>query len=248
MQSPKVPTTTVSDDADGPRRSVAATALRIGLMLALLTGAYAFLHYTPWGQNIGTKDFQSFDAWLSGFGQWGWLAFVAAGGALVAMGFPRLAMSFIAGAIYGAGMGTVLAQLATTLAAVPAFFYTRFVGRSLIMRRAGRRRQALDAVVRRHGFMVVLLIRLCPVGNTFLTNMLLGVTSVPFWTYLAASFIGFLPLTFTLALMGKGLAYGGLRLWVGCGLFLGFSVFFVWYSRRSALARDVVAIFRTPRE
>ena len=31
------------------------------------------------------------------------------------------------------------------------------------------------------------------------------------------------------------------------GLFLVFSVFFVWYSRRSALARDVVAIFRTPR-
>jgi uncharacterized membrane protein YdjX (TVP38/TMEM64 family) len=183
--------------------------------------------------------------WLDQWGRWSWLIFVMAGTALLSAGFPRLLLSVIAGAMFGVILGTVLAEAVTTISAIPAFYYTYFLGRDMVARRLGGRLQKFNGLLERHGFMVMLLIRLCPVGNAFITNCLAGMSAIRFGSYLAASAIGFLPMTFIFVLLGGGFAaHFQLRLWCSAGLLLGFSLFFIWYFRHSTLAREVMEIVR----
>jgi len=91
---------------------------------------------------------------------------------------------------------------------------------------------------------VVMLIRLCPVGSNFLTNYLAGVTAIPFWTFLTASFLGYLPQSFIFALLGSGFAdHPKLRLWGGAML-AAFSLSFIWYFRRSKEGAKILAAMR----
>jgi uncharacterized membrane protein YdjX (TVP38/TMEM64 family) len=164
---------------------------------------------------------------------------------LVSIGFPRIVLSAVGGAMFGVVLGTLWSQVAMTLAILAPFLYSRHLGRELVARRMGRRLQRFDDLLGQHGFMVVLLIRLCPVGNNFLTNYLAGVTAIPLGTFLAASFVGYLPESFIFALLGSGLAdHPQLRLWGGALLLAVFSLFFIWYFRRSKEGAKILAAMR----
>jgi uncharacterized membrane protein YdjX (TVP38/TMEM64 family) len=63
---------------------------------------------------------------------------------------------------------------------------------------------------------------------------------VPFGTFLAASFLGFLPQSFLFALMGSGFAGSlDLRLWGGLALLLLFSLLFTWGFSRSRFGGSI---------
>jgi uncharacterized membrane protein YdjX (TVP38/TMEM64 family) len=49
------------------------------------------------------------------------------------------------------------------------------------------------------------LIRLLPVGNNLITNLLAGVSSAPLVSFLAGSLIGYLPQTVIFVLLGSGI-------------------------------------------
>jgi uncharacterized membrane protein YdjX (TVP38/TMEM64 family) len=57
--------------------------------------------------------------WLSRQGGWAWLAYVAAGIGLVSIGFPRIVLSALGGAMFGVALGTLWSQVAMTLAIIP---------------------------------------------------------------------------------------------------------------------------------
>lgn len=225
----------------------AADIIRVLLMAAFIIGAFWLLRATPWGQKITKGDYLRH--LISQGGGWSWAIFTLLGTALVSIGLPRILMALLAGVMFGVLEGTVLAQIVATLAATPAFFYTHFLGRDLFVRKMGGRVRQFDELLKTDGFAAILLLRLCPVGNAFLTNCLAGVSSIPFQTYLSASFIGFLPQTFLYALLGALLgststAHSPLKMGFTIGLFVVFSLFFLWYVKHSKLAREVVRILR----
>ena len=224
-----------------PARSALGDVWRVLLLAGFLVLSTWLLTLTPWSRSA-TSEMQQ---WLSRQGGWAWLAYVAAGIGLVSIGFPRIVLSALGGAMFGVALGTLWSQVAMTLAIIPPFLYSRHLGRELVARRMGRRLQRFDDLLGQHGFMVVLLIRLCPVGNNFLTNYLAGVTAIPLRTFLAASFVGYLPESFIFALLGSGLAdHPQLRLWGGAVLFAAFSLFFIWYFRRSKEGAKILAAMR----
>jgi uncharacterized membrane protein YdjX (TVP38/TMEM64 family) len=199
----------------------------------------------PWSQGKTSDKVAHLQQWLAQWGGWPWLAFAVVGTGLVSIGFPRIVLSAVGGAMFGVVLGTLWSQVAMTLAILAPFLYSRHLGRELVARRMGRRLQRFDDLLGQHGFMVVLLIRLCPVGNNFLTNYLAGVTVIPLGTFLAASFVGYLPESFIFALLGSGLAdHPQLRLWGGALLLAVFSLFFIWYFRRSKEGAKILAAMR----
>jgi uncharacterized membrane protein YdjX (TVP38/TMEM64 family) len=228
-----------------PPRSVLGDIWRVLLLAAFLIVSTWLLTLTPWSRGATFEKVARLQQWLAQWGGWAWLAYAGAGAGLVSIGFPRIVLAAVGGAMFGMVLGTLWSQVAMTLAILAPFLYSRHLGRELVARRMGRRLQRFDDLLGQHGFMVVLLIRLCPVGNNFLTNYLAGITAIPLGTFLTASFIGYLPESFIFALLGSGLAdHPQLRLWGGAILLAAFSLFFIWYFRRSKEGAKILAAMR----
>ena len=246
MQEPVPSTGAAKATAQAPPRSVWGDVWRVLLLAAFLIVSAWALTLTPWSQGKTSDKVARLQQWLAQWGGWAWLAYAAAGTGLVSIGLPRIVLSAVGGAMFGVVLGTLWSQVAMTAAILAPFLYSRHLGRELVARRMGRRLQRFDDLLGQHGFMVVLLIRLCPVDNNFLTNYLAGVTAIPLGTFLAASFVGYLPQSFIFALLGSGLAdHPQLRLWGGAILLAVFSLFFIWYFRRSKEGAKILAAMRT---
>lgn len=226
------------------RHKGSSVSLKEIVRILLLAGIFLAILLT--GRSLLKDNGAAFQQWVRQWGHGGWAAFTLAGAALISVGLPRTVICLAAGALFDFALGVVLAQTATALSSAAGYYYARLIGRGSAVRRMGRRMTLFDNLLRTHGFMVFLLIRLCPIGNTLLTNALAGVSSVRFWSYFAASFLGFLPLTVICTLMGCGFTDTyHLKIWIGAGSFAAFSIFFLWYSKQSSLARHILRILRS---
>ncbi len=70
-----------------------------------------------------------------------------------------------------------------------------------------RMRRAHDLIVRKP-FSATLTLRLLPVGNNLLLNLLAGLSAVPAGPFLAATALGYLPQTIVFTLLGSGAQVG----------------------------------------
>lgn len=125
---------------------------------------------------------------------------------LTAIGLPRQIPAFAAGYAFGPVYGTAIALVSQVLACSLDFIWARAIGQSFIRRRFGSRLSRIDATLSTHPFITTLTLRLMPVGNNLILNLLAGLTSVRLLPFLAASAIGFVPQTVVFALFGKGSA------------------------------------------
>jgi uncharacterized membrane protein YdjX (TVP38/TMEM64 family) len=143
-------------------------------------------------------------AWAKGAGLVGGLLF----GLVYVLGtllfFPGSLLTLGAGFLYGLGPGLLVVVPGSVLGAALAFLLGRTVLRGPIARRMQKhpRFLAVDEAVAQEAFRVVLLLRLSPIVPFTLLNYGLGVTRVPFGTYLAASVLGMLPGTVLYVYLG----------------------------------------------
>ncbi len=143
--------------------------------------------------------------------------FLLAGSLLVGVGMPRLFLSTVAGAIYGAVEGTVLALVASTGGATLTFQIGRSLLSSMVSRRLGGRVAVWRKRFREDAIWWVLYGRLLPFTNSTLMNLLCGSCRVPLKQYVLGSLIGFLPFTLIFALFGSAGAKGN-AMQIGLGL------------------------------
>lgn len=134
----------------------------------------------------------------------GWLYYTGFAALAMAVGLPRQAACFLAGYAFGLGEGIALGELATTLGCLFSFTYARLLGRDLVRHKFGDRLERLDAFLKGHPLSMAMLIRLLPVGNNLITNLLAGVSSVPLLPFLGGSVLGYLPQTAIFVLLGSG--------------------------------------------
>ncbi|KAK9821468.1 hypothetical protein WJX81_006627 [Elliptochloris bilobata] len=109
--------------------------------------------------------------------------------------FPAALLTLGAGYLWGPTTGMAVVSAGSTLGAALAFLVSRYAARPLVAERLGRsaRFRAVDAGVGRSGAQVVLLLRLSPLVPYTLLSYTLGLTSVRFPAYVAASWAGTLP-------------------------------------------------------
>ncbi|MCX7017049.1 MAG: VTT domain-containing protein [Candidatus Sumerlaeota bacterium] len=236
---------TAPAESNGTKSTMAKDVLRAFLLAAGLAGFAWSVYKMPWGKQSAADNVVMVRDWIEEWGAFAWIGFLIVGGAVVTIGFPRIAMAFVGGALFGVAWGTVLGLAVALLAAVPVYAFTRLVGSDLVTRRMGARLQRMDSLLQENAFMVILLIRFCPVGNHFLVNYFAGVAAIPFGAFMLASMIGCFPETFIFALLGGGFVENfNLRLWTSVGLFLCCSLITIWYYRRSLLAARIMRLMR----
>ena len=150
----------------------------------------------------------------------GALALLGAGAAACAAGVPRQAVAFAGGYVFGLWAGGALALLAQMLGCVADFWWARAVARGWARRRIRGRMARLDALLAARPFTATLTLRLLPVGNNLVLNLLAGVSGLRAGPFLAASLLGYVPQTAVFALAGAGVHVGRTaQLALGVGLF-----------------------------
>ncbi|KPK52500.1 MAG: hypothetical protein AMJ84_01115 [Acidithiobacillales bacterium SM23_46] len=154
-------------------------------------------------------------------GTTGVVLFIAVSGLFIAIGLPRQIFCFLGGYAYGFPEGTTLAVAATTVGCIATFFYARLLGRESLRRRFGPRLRRFDHFLERHPFSATLVLRLIPIANNLVVNLMAGVSSVRALPYFASSAIGFVPQTLVFVLLGTGVYVdAGLQIALAVLLFL----------------------------
>jgi len=160
----------------------------------LLIAAVALLWYIAWRYDLGDRLTNIRD-WIDRLGLLGPLVFIMVrAGAAVAM-IPGSAISATAGVLFGIVTGIVCVSIGKTLGAASAFMISRYFARDAVARwLAGKPRfGSLDRLVRKHGAVVVALMRLFPAVPFTVQNYAFGLTGISFGTYVFWTWLGMLP-------------------------------------------------------
>ena len=188
------------------------------LLIAVLVAVGFFLRALEEGQFLNSAWV---DATIRNRGPAGQIIFLAVGILFTAFGLPRQVVCFFGGYGFGFLYGTVLALAATVMGSTIAFLFARLAARDLLAHRFSGRVKKADEVLAKSPFSVILAIRLLPVGNNLVTNLVAGVSSAGLWPFIAASILGHLPQTVVFALVGSGINVDPeIRLTLGVVLFV----------------------------
>ena len=148
------------------------------------------------------------------------LVFIALTGLLTASGTPRQLIAFSGGYVFGAAMGTVISTIATTLGAIACYYVARLFLAPIIERGIFRQRPGIGDFLQRDTFRKTLIVRLFPVGNNLVTNVVAGSSAAPPLPFVTGSFLGYLPQMLIFALTGSGVSVASeVRVYVGLALF-----------------------------
>ncbi len=217
--------------AAAPKRPYQARALLRAQAKGLLLVAVLVL--LGWGLERLTlgdgMNAATLDRYMRAHGLSGILWFTVMGALLTAVGFPRQVIGFFGGYVYGWLAGGGLATIATLLGASAAYAGAR------LLRGMLRVRQLPVAIsfLRAQPFTTVLMVRLLPIGNNLVTNLVAGLFRVPFAAFISASALGYLPQSVIFALLGNGIEIGSTpRFGIGVVLFAVTSLLGVRLYRR----------------
>ena len=200
-------------------QSLPRTIIRGLIIIAVLIAAGFLLK--KWGIGGGILNEAWIDANIRQNGASGGALFLAIGGAFIAVGFPRQAVSFLAGFAFGLITGTVLAVIATTIGCIVTFSFSRFLARRWIASKFPERVAKADDFFEANTFAATLLIRFLPLGSNLVTNLVAGGSKAGAVAFVGGSGLGYIPQSFIFALLGSGISLEpGLRISLSVVLFL----------------------------
>lgn len=109
---------------------------------------------------------------------------------------PAWLFALAAGLAFGLVKGGLLVWASATIAAALGFLVARYFARHRIERLAlkNEKYEAVDRAIKRHGWKVVLLLRISPLLPYTISNYIYGLTAVDFVHYLIASAVGLIPM------------------------------------------------------
>lgn len=143
--------------------------------------------------------------WATSVGPWFPLAFLAAHIVVTVFPFPRSAFTLAAGLLFGPVIGVPLAVLASTISAVIALLLVRAAGWQLSRLVRHPRVDSLDARLRERGWPTIVSMRLIPAVPFSVMNYAAGVSAVRVLPYTLASFVGLIPGTSAVVILGDAL-------------------------------------------
>ena len=114
--------------------------------------------------------------------------------AVTALSIPGAAvMTLVAGALFGLVEGTLIVSFASAIGATLAFLIARFVLRTTVQKRFGRRLAAINRGIEKDGAFYLFALRLVPAFPFFVINLVMGLTPMRVPAFYLASQIGMLP-------------------------------------------------------
>jgi uncharacterized membrane protein YdjX (TVP38/TMEM64 family) len=190
------------------RETKARTGLKRDLArVALMVALFAAVAYILERPGVRAEfDVEHLRQRFQARGWRGMFSFLSISSVITAIGVPRLWISVAAGSLFGAFVGAVLGQVASMFGAILNFYIARFLLRGPFRRRMPARMKIWYERFNRNGFRWLLYMRFFPLSNATLTNTVGGVSQIRLRDFIAATFLGYLPLTVVFSLFGSSAA------------------------------------------
>lgn len=168
-----------------------------GLALAAVVAGTGQVDFNALSQDLVAK--------IDQLGPYGYLYFSLFYIVAEVLAIPAAPLTASSGYLFGLVPGFLTVLTSATIAATISFYIGRTFLREWALRTASKWPQwmAIDNAVNKEGFKVVLLLRLSPLLPFALSNYLYGLTSVDFWSYVSATFLGFSPGTLAIVYAGS---------------------------------------------
>lgn len=182
----------VTTAAQVPRRKLAG----IGIATVILV-AVAILVPLPSATQL--RD------WATSVGPWFPLVFFGAHVVITILPFPRTVFTLTAGLLFGPLLGVTIAVLASTVSAVAALVLVRAAGWHLDRLVSHPRIDAVNARLAHRGWPTVLSMRMIPAVPFSVLNYAAGSSRVRPVPYTLATFVGLLPGTTAVVVLGDAL-------------------------------------------
>ena len=132
--------------------------------------------------------------------------FIACYAVAAGLSLPGVVFLTIGGGVFFGGLlGGLAAVIGATMGAAAVFLVARNALRGIVMRFVGPQVARFAEGFRASGFNYLLFIRLVPIFPFSLGNLLPALCDVRGVTFVAATFIGIMPMTFAIAFFGAGL-------------------------------------------
>ena len=196
--------TTVAGSLRGWRCAAAATVRQVPPHRAIAIVAAAVILVAvvvcvPLPSAVELRD------WATSIGPWFPLVFLATHIVVTTLPFPRTAFTLAAGLLFGPLLGITLAVVASTISALFALLLIRALGWQLnrLVRHPGI--DSLDARLRHRGWPSIVSLRLIGAVPFAMLNYAAGASAVRVVPYLLATFVGLLPGTIAVVLLGDAL-------------------------------------------
>ena len=159
------------------------------LVIAAIIVAFRVLPVADW--------LRSFQAYVRGLGALGYVVYTVVYALCVVAFVPASILTLGAGAIFGFVGGTIVVVIGATIGATLAFLLARTVMRKRVeaMTAKSAKFRALDRAIASEGTKIVFLVRLAVVFPFTYINYAFGLTAIPLWRFVVATFFGILPAT-----------------------------------------------------
>jgi uncharacterized membrane protein YdjX (TVP38/TMEM64 family) len=118
---------------------------------------------------------------------------------------PTGLLSILAGNIFGPQKALLMSMIGCFGSGTVAFFLARFLGRSFVDKFLKGKAMALDSNIEKHGFKIMLLMRLAVVFPYDPLSYAAGLTKMKYRDFILGTLIGVLPEMVTYSLMGKNM-------------------------------------------
>lgn len=185
----------------------------IVLAIALLTLLPLFI-FTPLNVVFDVQLFTSFIQQYEGYVE---VIFVAIYTILTVVGIPGTVLTIVGGSLFGLWHGTLISIISATLGAWASFVAARYFLQNFAQQRFSKNKllTKFQTAVLKQPFGFVLTTRLIPISPFNLVNYLFGLTTVNWFDYTFATFIGVIPGSFAytwIGVSGESAMNGGDRL------------------------------------
>ncbi|MDP9360552.1 MAG: TVP38/TMEM64 family protein [Acidobacteriota bacterium] len=159
------------------------------LVIAAIVIAFRVLPVGDW--------LRSFQTYVRDLGALGYVVYIVVYALCVVAFVPASILTLGAGAIFGFVGGTIVVVIGATLGATLAFLLARTVMRKRVEAMTAKNAtfRALDRAIASEGTKIVFLVRLAVVFPFTYINYAFGLTAIPLWRYVVATFFGILPAT-----------------------------------------------------
>jgi uncharacterized membrane protein YdjX (TVP38/TMEM64 family) len=207
------------------------------VMFCLIGGPICIIKWTalPDAFNINW-----FDVNIRGKGFVGGLIYFGIATFFMAIGMPRQIICFFGGYCFGVPYGTGLTILSSGLSCLVVSICARFFGRRIVVQRYGKKIQKIDNLMSQNPFSIALAIRLFPVGNNFVANLISGVSGMPIFPFVAGSIVGYFPQTIVFVLYGSGVNLSSApRLILSLFLFIISSTIGIFIYQKTSRTREM---------